>query len=47
MSPKLYYMRKMGRMSMMNNLLTVRIQEHMAHFSKGQRLIAKYIERAL
>ena len=29
---------------MMNNLLTVRIQEHMKHFSKGQRLIAKYIE---
>ena len=29
---------------MMNNLLTVRIQEHMEHFSKGQRLIAKYIE---
>ena len=27
----------------MNNLLTVRIQKKMATFSKGQRLIAKYI----
>ena len=29
---------------MMNNLLTFSIQEHIYHFSKGQRLIAKYIE---
>ena len=27
----------------MNNLLTVRIQDKMTSFSKGQRLIAKYI----
>lgn len=27
----------------MNNLLTVRIQEKMDTFSKGQRLIARYI----
>ena len=27
----------------MNNLLTIRIQEKMNTFSKGQRLIAKYI----
>ncbi len=30
-------------MNGMNNLLTVRIQNNMATFSKGQRLIAKYI----
>ena len=28
---------------LMNNLLTVRIQEKMDTFSKGQRLIARYI----
>ena len=27
----------------MNHLLTARIQDNMAHFSKGQRLIARYI----
>lgn len=28
----------------MNNLLAVRIQNKMSDFSKGQKLIAKYIE---